>query len=222
MAVQLSEVLTTARTYLNDDNASMFPDPVLIPKIQVAHKELQTKLWVNNSPIVRAQSSPMTVPSSFTPTNLTTLNPAGYPDDLLLVSAAFEANIGSTQFSPLTEVNYFPPDYVAGAVINYWANQAEQIMLAGCINSRLVILQYRKSLPVPVIATDSIGILFGEIFLAPRAAAIAAASVGKQDAAAALTKMAINSFAEFLLANRGQQKTDGPGMNYAGLPQSGG
>ena len=55
----MSQVLTTARTYLNDDNITQFPDPVLIPKIQEAHRELQEELWVCGSPIMRGQQGPI-------------------------------------------------------------------------------------------------------------------------------------------------------------------
>src|ERR1022692_246901 len=91
MSAPLSQVLTTARTYLNDDNIAIWSDPTLIPKIQEAHRELQTELWVNGSPIVRAQTSILAIPASGSPTVLATLNPSGYPLDLLLPTAIFES-----------------------------------------------------------------------------------------------------------------------------------
>lgn len=216
MSVQLSQVLTTARTYLNDDNSVMFPDPVLIPKIQEAHRELQTELWVNGSPIVRAQTAAMTIPINANPTNLNTLAPVGFPTDFLLATALFESSAGT--YIPITEVIYFPVGYTALADIRMWSSQEDNVILAPCTASKTVIMQYRRSITIPSIATDAIGILFGEIYLAARGAGIAAGSVGNKAAHDELTALAKNNFAKLLLSNRGQQKAMvSPGMGYAGF-----
>src|SRR5580692_1393151 len=84
MAVELSVALASARTYLNDDAASVWSDASLIPKAQEAHRELQTMLWGCGSPAVRGQSDPITVNSG-------TVDITGdLPDDLLTPFALVE------------------------------------------------------------------------------------------------------------------------------------
>lgn len=223
MSAQLSQVLTTARTYLNDDNASQWPDFALIPKIQEAHRELQTELWVNGSPIVRGQSPPLAIPLNASVTNLATLNPSGYPTDILLPTAIFESAASPTTYTPITETIYFPVGYTAIATIQWWSSQEENILLAPCTAARTIIVQYRRSITIPNVATDPIGILFGEIYLAPRGAAIAAGSVGNKPVYDEMTSLAKNNFAKLLLANRGQQRPIAtPGVGYAGFGVSSG
>jgi hypothetical protein len=214
-SAQLSQVLTTARTYLNDDNIAVWSDPTLIPKVQEAHRELQTELWVNGSPIVRAQSSILSIPTSGSVTNLGTLNPSGYPTDLLLPTALSESTASPVTWQPITETIYFPIGYLAQVALTWWSWQEENILLAPCSSARSIIVQYRRSIPIPVVATDLIGILFGEIYLAPRAAAIAAGSVGNKATHDEMTALAKSNFGKLLVSNRGQQRSlMGPGAGY--------
>ena len=108
MAALMSDVLTTARTYLNDDNAQQFPDPVLIPKIQEAHRELQTELWVVGSPLVRGQTAPL---AYTTPATTLTAALAGVTD-FLCPTALFEnasaATLVTPGWTPMTEAIYIP------------------------------------------------------------------------------------------------------------------
>jgi len=221
MATTLSDVLTLARTYLNDDNANQFSDPVLIPKSKIAHQEMQTKLWVNGSPIVRGQSAEITIPSSGSITDVTNLNPTGFPSDMLLPSGIYESAIGGASWVPVTEQIYFPIGYTAGARIGLWSFQQEHLLLAPCTASNIIVIQYRKSIPIPNIATDPIGVLFGDLYLAARTASIAAASVGNEAVADKMQAMAKENFANLLVANRGQQKAMvSTGMGYTGVPNS--
>lgn len=202
----MSQVLTTARTYLNDDNATAFPDPVIIPKIQEAHRELQTELWVIGSPLVRGQTAPIAYVAAATalPTN----PPA---TDFLCPTALFENAAGSAAtvvgWIPMTECVYIPLSQAQGATLGLWSWQQEVIVLLGATVNRAVIVQYRRQIAIPVVATDVIGILFGESYLAARAAAIVAGTVGNEAVYDKMTALSKENLAKVISANRGQQKS---------------
>ena len=202
MSAPLSQVLTTARTYLNDDAGQVFPDPVLIPKIQEAHRELQENLWIVGSPLVRGQALlAYATPGTTFPTP---------PTDFLCPTALFEnassSTVASAGWVPMTEAFYIPLGTAVGTTLGWWAWQQEQIVIAGASANRAVILQYRRYITVPILSTDLIGILFGESFLAARAAAIAAGSLGNTELYTNMTALAKENLGRVISANRGQQK----------------
>ena len=202
MSVTMGQVLVTARTYLNDDAAVQFPDQVIIPKIQEAHRELQEELWVIGSPLVRAQ-----VPLNYTAPG--TVFPAT-PADFLCPTAMFENSAGSSlaspNWAPMTEAFYIPLGTVVGATLSWWSWQQEQIVIPGASQNRALVMQYRRLITIPVLATDLIGILFGESYLAARAAAMVAGTVGNQDILSVATALAKENLGKVISANRGQQK----------------
>jgi hypothetical protein len=201
MSAPLSQVLTTARTYLNDDAGQVFPDPVLIPKIQEAHRELQENLWIVGSPLVKGQALLAYTSGTTFPTT---------PTDFLCPTALFENATGSlvsaSGWTPMTEAFYIPLGTTVAATLGWWAWQQEQIVIAGASVARAVILQYRRYITIPVLSTDLIGILFGESFLAARAAAIAAGSLGNSDLYTNMSTLAKENLVRVISANRGQQK----------------
>lgn len=202
MSVPMSQVLTTARTYLNDDNATQFPDQTLIPKIQEAHRELQEELWVVGSPLVRGQTQ---VNYSAGATTL-----GAMPTDFLCPTALFENQAGVPVsfpgWTPMTEAFYIPLGYTQTNQLNWWVWQQEVINVAGANQNRAVVIQYRRQISIPILATDVIGILFGESYLAARAAAISAGTVGNAEVYAAMTALAKENLGKVIAANRGQQK----------------
>jgi len=216
MSVQLSQVLNTTRTYLNDDNATLWTDPVLIPKIQEAHRELQGQLWMIGSPIIRAQSLGIAIPINASNTNVTTLNPTNYPTDMLNPTQCWEAAASPTTYTQLTEAFYIPLGYAAAATLVYFVWQEENLILPPCTAARTLIIQYRRSIPIPAVSTDPIGILFGEIYLASRAAAICAGAVGNAMVFDKMTAQAQQNLDRILMTNRGSQnppQNQSPSMN---------
>ncbi len=207
MPVLMSQVLATARTYLNDDNGTQFPDPVLIPKVQEAHRELQEELWVIGSPLVRGQTAPL---AYVTPAVTLTAAMAAITD-FLCPTALFENAAASTivqpGWTPMTEAFYIPLGTAMAATLAWWAWSQEVIVLAGCTANRAVIVQYRRQITIPIVATDPIGILFGESYLSARTAAIAAGTVGNKEVYDAMTALAKENLAKVISANRGQQKS---------------
>lgn len=222
MSVPMSQVLTTARTYLNDDNATQFPDPVLIPKIQEAHRELQEELWVAGSPLVRAQQGPLIYTAGTT--SITDVNFP--PVDFLCPTMLFENTAGSfliaAGWTPMTEAFYIPFGIAQHGTLDFWVWQQENIILNGANVNRAMFIQYRRLIRIPVLSTDLIGVLFGESYLAPRAAGLAAGTVGNQDAVKEMTALAKENLSKIMQANRGQQRAMMNPGGSTGWPKLGG
>lgn len=210
MSVQLSVVLTQARTYLNDDNSLQFQDPVIIPKIQQAHQELQLELQNIGSPLIRGLSSVLSVVSSTSPTVLTFASTPPMPADLLVPTSIFEstsANMAGAK--PITEVLYLPLPYTQSGTgaITMWSWQEETLVLNPASAQAYIQIMYKRMITLPVLATDPIGVLNGEFFLAARAAAMVAGTLdGAKDMVDSLNTTAAAKLKSLLTNNRGSQR----------------
>lgn len=197
----LSVALDTARTLLNDDIKAVWSDAALIPKAQEAHRELQAKLWDAGSPIVRARSDALAVAANAI---VLTTPPADLlvPFKLMEYADSVETIADAVE---MTEVFYLPT-VAKATTLKYWAWRGEAIEFVGCTAARKVILFYRKLITIPAAAGDAIGITFGELFIAAKAAALAHGSLGNIEAAGYMSQKAEDGFAQVLSAQRGQQK----------------
>jgi hypothetical protein len=205
----LTTALNQARTLLNDDTAVQFPDPVLIPKAQIAHQELQTALWDCGSPIIRKVSAGISIPA-----NTTSLASVGsaMPVDLLVPYFLSEAGSPAGPWTPMTEVYYIsqlqnqnPPIVPVGSGLIWWSWIGDDIQFIGCTSPRYIQITYRKSLLIPAAAADSLGVPFAEQYIGPRIAALAGGSVGSPTSLQSCTEMANTNLAKVIKANRGSQ-----------------
>ena len=191
-----SVALGTARTFLNDDEANVWTDAVLMPKLREAHRELQVKLWVVGSPIVRGESSRLTVTAGQTSLVST-------PSDLLAPTSLIEATSpAGVDWEPMTEVSYIPKTVSVSGKLIYWAWREELIKFLGSSSDRSVIVYYRKAITIPTVVSDPIGILFGELYLGARIAAMAAGSVGNEPVFNQLSALSKANFDDVVRANR--------------------
>lgn len=200
----LDQALKSARTYLNDDNGTVWTDAALIPKAQEAHRELQATLWTAGSPSVRAVSAPITIPLGTVALGALT------PTDLVTPIFLYEASTILEDWVSMTEVMFFPRPVVQGLTLIYWSWQNEQILFVGATADRRIVVQYRKLITIPSAIGDPIGITFGELYIAPRTAAIAVGSVGNKESYDVMTALANENLAKVILSNRGLQKPERP------------
>ena len=196
----LSVALASARTWLNDDAAQIWTDANLLPKAYVAHQELQTKLWNVGSPLVRKEAAPVTVTAGGT----TMSNPADMlqPFRLQEYANTLESRADAVD---MTECGFLP-NRAALAILQDWCWKEEALQFVAASADRKVIIYYRKLITIPTAAGDPIGIMFGETFLGPRMAAIAAGSVGNKEAYDEMMTVAEYNFQNIIMAQRGQQK----------------
>jgi len=178
--VILADILAGARTLLNDDNAVNWQDFRLIPKAQMAYRELKLLFSLNSLPIVMEQSSIFTVPKGTT--DLSTCS--GYPGNLLEPISMKERIIGGTlsDFYDMTRVDFIP-DVEQDTRLYWWSWQGggveNTILLLGALNAVEVQLRFKADILLPVKNSDSAIIPYSEAFLAYRTAGLALVSIGQ-------------------------------------------
>jgi hypothetical protein len=197
MSVQASVVLTTARTLLNDDGATVWTDTALLPKLAQAHRELQAKLKLASVPVMK---------SEFTATitaNSTTI--ASPPTDLREPIRIWEKLPSDpvSNYLLMTEQEILP-NIVPVATLGYWSWKDEVITFIGATVDRFIRMQYWRTIAIPASNTDPVGFIDAELYLAPRVAALAAGSTGEEKMMASLASIAADSLNDVIQSNRGR------------------
>ncbi len=190
------QVLDSARTYLDDDDRSSWPDQKLLPKLQEAHRELALKLILCGVPVTNELSTVITVPADTVDGHNVDLSlVTGYPTDIIEPIWLKERAIGqqNQDFVDMTEVDFLPNLQKSTELI-WWCWQQEKVFLLGALNDVQVILRYRRGLPTPVTVNDAIGVLYGELFLSRRVASMAMESIGNSARATSLNAEAMMHF----------------------------
>jgi len=198
MAISVaSEVFDTARGFLNDINADIWTNTVLLTRLPHAHRELQLKLRNAACPVMMKSSAAITVNSGALTVTL--------PSDLVEPIQAWENSVGGGKATatPMTESNPLL-QATQTTTLNYWEWDGANINLIGATANRDVFLRYWRRIAIPTGASDSIGIWDGELYLAPRVAAIAAGSVGQAEMMAALTELADSALSDIITSNKGR------------------
>ena len=178
MIALLGTVLSQARTHLNDDEGSNWPDNKLIPKAQQAFNQMQAELLLAGIPIINSVSVVITVPvSSVDDTNQDLSKIVGYPTDMIMPIEMKERQLGqrNQDFVDMMEVDYIPQSDIQNQLL-YWSWISQTIMLRGALQSNQVLLKYQRLLPIPTLNTDSTIVILSELYLSYKVAAIASFS----------------------------------------------
>jgi hypothetical protein len=178
-----AQVLDSARTHLNDEYGSLWTDQKLLPKLQEAHRELQSTLFLAGIPVINDVTAVLTVPANVIDgQNVDMSTVAGYPTNLVRPIWMKERTVGqqNQDFIDMIEVDFIPSISKDTRLV-YWAWIGQTIMLLGATNDVQVQLRYRGSITVPTKVTDDCVVLFSETFLSYRTAALAIASTGQDD-----------------------------------------
>ena len=186
----LNDVLIRARTLMNDDEGTNWPDYRLIPKAQQAFEELEAELYLAGIPIINSQNVIMTVPAynisahNGNPLDMSTI--PGYPKDMIMPIWMKERRVGDQwrDFVDMVETD-FTPITTTDIYLRYWTWYQGKIILLGSLNDNQVLLRYQRFLPLPGVNTDSISVPLGQLHLSYRVAALAAASLPEMKALAA-------------------------------------
>lgn len=167
-------VWVEAQALLNDVAKSIWTDAVLLPFLQKAHRELQVMLWENGLDVIKEISAVISVA-----VNATTLG-AFLPTDIITPITLEERPDAETLESRwrLVAESDFLPNVDPSTAIQYWNWREEIISFIAPTTARKVRLKYLKGLTVPTVTGSPIGFIFGEMYLGPRTASLACASVG--------------------------------------------
>jgi hypothetical protein len=178
----LSDVFKQARTLLNDDEATNWPDYRLKTKAILAFEELEAELIVAGIPIIQSVSAIITVPAMIVDdSNLDLSTIPGYPTDMILPIWVKERQVAqrNQDFVDMVEVDFIP-NIDLDIYLHYWCWQKNTIFLRGCLNSTQVEIRYQRYLSIPEVNTDSIIVPLGQLFIANRVAALAYQSLGNR------------------------------------------
>ena len=174
----LSIAVAMARTLLNDDVGNKWPDALLIPKAQVAHRQLQSELALSSIPVTKEQTTTLTVTAGAVNLGLS------QPTDMIEPIELKERDVGASDDSwvPMSEVQFLP-SIVKDTTLVYWAWYAQKVNFVGATTNRQVFLRYLKTLTVPTAMGDDLGFPMAENFIGPQIAYIATGDVRFGDAA---------------------------------------
>jgi len=170
------QVLDSARVHLNDVGKTIWPDSVLLPFLQEAHRELRTVVILNGIPVINEVTAVLSVPAQTT--DLSTV--AGYPTDMIVPIWMKERQVGqtNTDFIDMTSRD-FVPNINMDVWLFWWCWREEKIFLVGSLNAEEVQLRYRRTLATPTTISSSVGWLNAENYLSYRTAALACQSIGE-------------------------------------------
>lgn len=163
----VKDALNIARSLLNDDAAVQWTDAVLIPKLQVAHQQLQTKLMLNSIPVTSAESEEITVAIGEVDLG------EDQPEDLVEPVDMMEKDVGSpdSSYHPMIEVPFLPKADQTSSLV-YWAWIGGRIRFVGATTARDVLLRYTKQLTTPTVVSEDLGVALSAAFLGTRVAAL--------------------------------------------------
>ena len=181
MSATAGQVLDSARTHLNDDNAINWQDTRLFPKLQEAYREMMASLLYSGVPLVHQVNNIMTVPAmSVDDDNVDLSTIAGYPTDMIIPVWIKERSPGQldTDFVDMTEVDYIPNITKSTDQLVWWSWMGQTIWVLGALTDVEIQIRYNKNLTPPVTVNDPIVVTQGETFLSYRTAALAAGSSG--------------------------------------------
>jgi hypothetical protein len=199
----LGDVLARSRAYLNDEEATNWPDTRLIPKARIAFEELEAELIIAGIPIIHSVTTVITVPAwTSDDTNQDLSQVSGYPTDMYLPIWMKEREVGqmNRDFVDMIETDFIP-NVDMDINLRYWCWFQNTILLRGSLNSNQVQLRYQRFLPIPGVNTDSIIVPLAQLFLAPRVASLAFQAVGNDPKKADLRAESVENLDRIIRMN---------------------
>lgn len=203
MAITAATPLAEAKVLLNDPSGNIYPDDKVLPLLQKAYAELQTKMMLNGLPVLKEQSTALTVVAG----TLNLADGAGLPSDLVYpIELAERAQSSGAIYQQMDETDW-EVDTPQSESLLYWNWREEEIKFLGATTNREVRIRYMKGLTRITATTTPIAVNNATTFLAARCAAIAAFVLGSNptradglngDAQSALTDLIA------ILVKRGQ------------------
>lgn len=186
MALLTSTVLTGARDLLNDPSGAIYPDAPMFRLINKAYRELQVKLTTFG--ISTTKEIFTTVPVNAGVTSLS--DGAGLPSDILYPIKLLERARSSTeQWKEMAETDFEPQNLTPSQFLNFWTWREDEIKFPAATTNRDVQIQGIKSLGTLSSGTSPILIIGSDLWLAQRAAAIAAMVIGANPSRAQALQM---------------------------------
>lgn len=174
MAIIAATPLGTAKALLNDPSGYIYPDDKMLPLLQKAYGELQTKMMLNGLPVLREQTTATPVAAG----TVLLGDGSGLPGDFVYPLHLAERALNSTLlYEDMDELDW-EPTLQQDTRLRYWNWREEEIKFLGATTNREVRIRYMKGLTRITATTTPIAVNNSEAFLASRCAAIAAVLIG--------------------------------------------
>lgn len=176
MAITAATPIALAQVLLNDSDGTNYTATKLIPLLQKAYRELQTKMQKAGLSVVQKVGTPT---PALVPALTTVLTDGGgLPNDLLYPMNLYERGSSSENWSPMTELDW-EPDEPMGTSLGVYSWREDALHFRGATSARYVRIEYAKAMQIITATSTAIQIPDSDIFLASRCAAIAAAVIGE-------------------------------------------
>lgn len=176
MAITAQTPLTEAKSLLNDPNGSIYTDTSMLPLLQKAYAELQTKLMLNGMPVLKEKATAIAVNAG----TVALGDGAGLPSDFIYPIELKERVAGAgatTLYEDMVELEW-EPNTPQSTKLVYWNWREEEIKFLGATTNREVLVKYMKGLTRITATTTPISVNNATTFLAARCAAISALVLG--------------------------------------------
>lgn len=174
MAIIAATPLAEAKVLLNDPSGNIYADDKMLPLLQKAYAELQTKMMLNGLPVLKEAALATAV-------NIGTValgDGSGLPSDFIYPIELAERRKNSTDlYEKMDELEWEPTTQQSDRLL-YWNWREEEIKFLGATTDREVRIRYMKGLTRITATTTPISVNNSTTFLAARCAAVAALVLG--------------------------------------------
>lgn len=174
MSFLASDVMNSARIFLNDTGAVLYTNTVLVPYVAKANEILETLLVSYGISVQRVKTSAITVTASPTTESNLTL-----PSDFLLPIDIYERPVNGTlpDYTQVIEKDW-EPNIVPVNVLNYYAFRNNKIYFPPCTVDREVQLRYERQLAVISGENSPEDFVLSKNYLSAKTAELAARYIG--------------------------------------------
>jgi hypothetical protein len=174
MAYTAQEPLTECKVLLNDPSGTIYPDDKVLPLMQKAYRELQTRMMLHSLPVLKESVAAVPVAAGVTQLS----DGAGLPDNLVYPTELAERASGtSALYSPMTET-FWEKEAKPGTSLNFWSWREEEVKFLGATTPREVKIRFMRGFPRITAVGSPILVNNAVTFLAARTAALAALTLG--------------------------------------------
>lgn len=207
-----AELLTAARSLLNDTDNNEFTNAVLLPHLNTARRELQEMFQLNNIPVSNKTSATLDVPSGTAAIGFAT-TPA-LPADLIEIRQLWCSQDGQDNWVPMDKLEYLTSEIIPGATeasfFYTWAWMEQEIRLIAANTDLDLKLDYIGSTYVELEEadlSDDVEIINSVSPLQYRTAALASEFIGENPSrSASLNANASNALDRALqISTKGKQ-----------------
>lgn len=168
----VSEVIDECRqVYLNDANAQIYTNTLMLPFVKTAYQELEDRLVAAGLTYIQEESSVFDIAAGST---VITAPPA----DMIMPVWVGERPNGSTE--PFTTMlnKRWPPELTKGDCLDYWVWEEGAIKFLGANTDREVKLRYHKALSSLTSTSSVIALPNSKNYLSQKASSLAAKFIG--------------------------------------------